>query len=350
MSRAEDIYERLVSGGAAAIDEFIVTRQFEELFLDFKRSADNGKGQSLHEHDRNNFGRALSGFANSEGGVIIWGVDCRSGADGADIARSKEPLVDCDAFASRLEGIVSGCTVPPCPRVRSVAIHSVKGGAAGFVATYVPKSARAPHQQVPDSRYFIRAGSSFLPAPHGVLAGLFGQRPEPFVYHSFLIEPVRCSAESVIDAAMAVVIESDGPGIARDIFVTLDVLSPGRSTSIRMDHESEAFDRFALLHFHSAVIAKESFRLPPGGRIRVFSLTLHLAPPFKYRWSFAMNYGCAGAPTRQHSIRHDPATIQNICRRTADLGEDEGTDFFYRELFGDPGGMLQERQPKVKER
>lgn len=33
------------------VDEFILTRQTEELFLDFKRSPDDGKGKGLHDRD-----------------------------------------------------------------------------------------------------------------------------------------------------------------------------------------------------------------------------------------------------------------------------------------------------------
>ena len=35
MSRAEDIFQKLVYFGEDAIDEFIVNRQSEELFIDF---------------------------------------------------------------------------------------------------------------------------------------------------------------------------------------------------------------------------------------------------------------------------------------------------------------------------
>lgn len=77
MGRAEDLFERLKQGGETAIDELIEQRQAEELFLDFKRSADGASGRRLHDNDRQNLARAISGFGNSEGGVIIWGVDCR---------------------------------------------------------------------------------------------------------------------------------------------------------------------------------------------------------------------------------------------------------------------------------
>lgn len=74
MGRAEDIFEKLKKEGESAIDEFIAARQSEELYLDFKRSANDGRKKILHDRDLNNLAKAISGFGNSEGGVIVWGL------------------------------------------------------------------------------------------------------------------------------------------------------------------------------------------------------------------------------------------------------------------------------------
>jgi hypothetical protein len=69
-SRANDFYNLICAEGEAAIDEFIATRKAEELFLDFKRSSDNGAGVRLSQTDRDNLAKAISGFGNSAGGVV----------------------------------------------------------------------------------------------------------------------------------------------------------------------------------------------------------------------------------------------------------------------------------------
>lgn len=43
MSRAEDIFQKLIYFGEEAIDDYIVNSQTEELFLDFKRADSTGK-------------------------------------------------------------------------------------------------------------------------------------------------------------------------------------------------------------------------------------------------------------------------------------------------------------------
>lgn len=75
MGRAEDLFERIQRDGVAAIETLIAERASEELFLEFKQSADDGQGNRFHDRDRGNLRKAISGFANSEGGVLIWGVD-----------------------------------------------------------------------------------------------------------------------------------------------------------------------------------------------------------------------------------------------------------------------------------
>ena len=56
--RAIELFDRLLSEGESAIDEFISEAASEELFLDFKRSANNGEGSRIHVNDRNNLARA----------------------------------------------------------------------------------------------------------------------------------------------------------------------------------------------------------------------------------------------------------------------------------------------------
>ena len=118
MGRAEDLFNRIVKEGEKAIDDFITDRQSEELFLDFKRSADDGKGKKLHDTDRGNLSKAISGFGNSEGGVVVWGVDCRNDAAQGDVAQYKVSIENPQRFVSRLEGAVSGCTIPAHPHIQ----------------------------------------------------------------------------------------------------------------------------------------------------------------------------------------------------------------------------------------
>jgi hypothetical protein len=55
MGRAEDLFERLKKQGVEAIRVLVLDRQSEELFLDFKRSSDNGCGTTLTARGKTRF-------------------------------------------------------------------------------------------------------------------------------------------------------------------------------------------------------------------------------------------------------------------------------------------------------
>ena len=130
MSRAEDIFQKLIYFGEDAIDEFIVNMQTEELFLDFKQAVSIGKnnGTTLHKDDRKNLAKCISGFGNSEGGVIIWGVECSRDIDIGDVAKAKVKVKNVYRFLSWLENAISGCTIPSHNGVRNHIISSDKDG------------------------------------------------------------------------------------------------------------------------------------------------------------------------------------------------------------------------------
>jgi len=179
MSRAEDIFEKLIYFGEDAIDEFIMERQTEELFLDFKQAASDGKSmRSLHPNDRRNLGKAVSAFGNSEGGVLVWGVECSRDLEIGDVAKAKVKVRNVHRFLSWLENAISGCTIPSHNKVRNHIISTDSEG-NGFVATYIPKSEIAPLMTTSGSQIYIRSGSNNVPAPYAVIAGMFGRRPQP---------------------------------------------------------------------------------------------------------------------------------------------------------------------------
>lgn len=311
MGRAEDIFERIVKHGEDAIDEFILTRISEELFLDFKRSADDGSGRVLHQNDRNNLAKAISGFGNSEGGVIVWGIDCSSDEEYGDVARSKHPIQNVKRFVSWLEGAVSGCTVPPHVGVQHHCIGTNDKG-DGYVATCIPKSVHAPHQVVGKLQYYIRAGSNFVPTPHAVLAGMFGRRPQPHVFHEFTIFPAEL-INGKIKIQVGFMIRNQGPGIASDLFMNALVISvPG--DNCEFSYEPELNNWIGQFSFgrHLSMISKPEMRVPPESQVQPFFMTLFLCPPFSKELSIDGICGCGQSPSYKFRIQNDSTSIEKL--------------------------------------
>ncbi|MEO7862806.1 MAG: ATP-binding protein [Nitrospirales bacterium] len=306
MGRAEDLFNRIVQAGEKAIDEFILDRQSEELFLAFKRSADDGKGRKLHDTDRKNLSKAISGFGNSEGGVIVWGVDCRDDAAHGDVASAKVPIENPKRFLSRLEGSITGCTIPAHPHVRHQAVEL---NGLGFVATYIPKSFLAPHQTVGQYQYFMRAGSDFVPVPHAVLSGLFGRHPQPFVFHTWLISPPKIQGEAV-HISIGFLLGNQGPSIARELYVNARVFQPKWASEGRyqcMDQQN--WTGHVTLGHMLNLIANDSYRLAPNAMALPFNIELFFQPPFESKLSYEITFGHQNSPMRKLSAEVEPAKI-----------------------------------------
>jgi hypothetical protein len=73
MEPAKELFNRFRERGIDEIRELVQRKQEETIFLEFKRKSHPTKAV-LNDDDKKNYSVALSGFANSEGGVIVWGV------------------------------------------------------------------------------------------------------------------------------------------------------------------------------------------------------------------------------------------------------------------------------------
>jgi len=325
ISRAREIFDKLVEDGLSGIEEFIDNRKSEELFLDFKRSSDNGFGRKLSDSDRNNFGKALSGFSNTEGGVIVWGIDCRSSVNG-DVASSLVPITNPQKFLSLLQGAVSGLTIPPVPNVIHHAILN-PGMDDGFVVSLIPQSDIAPHQFVRKLQYYMRAGSDFMPVSHGILAGMFGRRPQPRITHKKLFGKTLIKND-FIECNLSVLLNNTGRGIGRDIFISGSIESPGPHCSVQMmPGESSEWTGKISFGSHVALISKSDFRIPPGAYSTPLSISIALKPPFHGSFIFKGSYGCDGDSVHEFLIESTSDAIHKaymLCmasRRSADLSE-----------------------------
>jgi Putative DNA-binding domain len=132
--------------------------------LDFQRPTGDGRWTGLHGDDLNILSRAISGFSNSEGGVIVWGVD-------ATVADAKKPIDNVSRFVRWLDNSVSGLSIPAHPKIQNHAIRI--GSGDGFAVTLIPRSNLTPHRASSDDQYYMRRNSNFVPIPHRVLSLMF---------------------------------------------------------------------------------------------------------------------------------------------------------------------------------
>jgi hypothetical protein len=161
--------------GADEIAEFIRLGQEENLHLDFKTIVN---ANLRHNDDKRNLARCLSGFANSSGGFIVWGVDARKNAQGVDCAFAPAEIAPIRLFLSRLNELTGDAVSPIVDGVRHkfIEISSDKG----FAVTLVPESDSGPYMaKLGEDRYYKRSGDSFYRMEHFDLEDMFGRRQKP---------------------------------------------------------------------------------------------------------------------------------------------------------------------------
>lgn len=284
MGRANDLFERFEKEGSIEVERHIREKIVEEIYLDYKVSADEGANSRLHNNDRANLAKAISGFGNSEGGVIVWGVRCRNEGALGDVPSEPQPVTNPGRFQSWLEQAISGLTIPPHEGVRHIALP-IHGSNKGFVVTLVPEGRHPPYQTVPDLRYLIRAGSSFVPTPHAVLAALFGRKPSPKIIPQYVSAPPTLGPDREIQLQIGFLLTNIGLGIATDIFMNLAIIeNGGDANKINFSPPDPTIwtGQFSFGQIFSA-ISRPEIRLQPEAHLMPFSVSFSLSPPFDRR-------------------------------------------------------------------
>lgn len=185
------------------------------------------------------------------------------------------------------------------------------------MATLIPKSERVPHQAIPEDKYYMRAGSSFIPVPHAVLAGMFGKRPQPNLFEEYAINTVKVmkaagTRPDVIDTTVAFRIWNRGPVMARDLYSDIRVTLPGNG-NVHFANMDDDWISGKKSTTWLSMVSKNEFKLAPESFAAVFSLRAMIRPPFEggnfsLRWSF----GCDGSPLKLVETQFNPAKIEQI--------------------------------------
>lgn len=121
-----------------------------------------------------NLAKALSGFTNTEGGVIIWGISTtKHEHSGLDVFTQLEPLGNCKNFAQIVEKTIPTLTIPSITISKTKILKQSKEDSKGVVITYVPKIISGPVQSSVDDHFYFRNGDEFSKLPYEMVKRLF---------------------------------------------------------------------------------------------------------------------------------------------------------------------------------
>ena len=349
MSRAEDIFQKLIYFGEDALDEFILNRQTEELFLDFKQAISSGKNfTTLHRDDRKNLAKAISGFGNSEGGVIIWGVECSRDMEAGDVAQAKIKIQNVHRFLSWIENAISGCTIPSHNKVRNHIISCDENG-DGFLATFIPKCEIAPLMTASNSAIYIRSGSNNVPAPYAVIAGMFGRTPQPNV--ELIIDAKNIEAlenkdedmlypnsidnppEQYVKVSFSIQASNSSNVIARELYLSCRTIDNGSEYNKVRFLNYNQMDTIPGIEGQLNLITRPELRLPPRGILKFCNVEIILSPFIESDFLLEGVIGADQAAPRDFRIYIAKNRLRSFVARI--IKGDEDKNVVMNEFFAD---------------
>jgi len=175
----ERIYDSLKT--EADLAALIRDRREEDLHIEFKQKEDSRSGE-LGDGDKRSFSRALAGFANADGGVLVFGVETKKGSDNLDRAVALKPITGHMSMVARLRDAVFNTTHPTINGVRIEPIDVVSGNMSGYVKCLIPQSDKPPHRAMQAEReYWRRTNGAYQRMEHYELEDVFGRRLRPFL-------------------------------------------------------------------------------------------------------------------------------------------------------------------------
>ncbi len=313
----EPIIEDIKKRGYVALEDIIARKESEKYFIDFKLTQkDDYSGQrALFDSDKRNLARAISGFGNSEGGLIIWGIDASGSTD--DYAKSIKPIAGVDNFKSLLESFVSLLTLPAHRTVESIVVKKSKTDTTGVAITIIPKGNDRPYQNIGDYKYYMRAGDSFMPVPHGVLQGMFGQTPQPNVFYMFNISQTpKIEVNKAMKWQAGLMAVNGGLGIGEDIYGFARVWSPGDKSKIGIEvTDNINYDFYTAYGIEFSFMSKQGFRLGYEQRSQMMVINFWLLPPFTKKLRIDLLIGGRNQQVYRNTIERSAEELEKTYRK-----------------------------------
>lgn len=169
----EQLFESLDS--SAAIHALI--GKTEDFHLDCKVwPTDDGDAQRV-------VAKAVCGFANGDGGVIVIGMIAKAGPnkDDPDQIQATQPVADTTLVKTRVQDLIGQLVEPGITGVRVNEINDSTGTKSGFVTVLVPATEGLPCRSRKDWKFYQRISSGTYPMEYFQIADMFGKRRRPML-------------------------------------------------------------------------------------------------------------------------------------------------------------------------
>lgn len=315
MNPARDLFDRLATGEHEILAQ-LRSPDAENDYVDFKES--DSKPEKLPtvlgESDKATLAEAISGFYNTAGGVIVWGIKCRD--DENHGTRCCVPgLSEGSILHAALQRKVAEVVRPAVNGIEFKLVPLAGNGRMALLM-YVParEGGLPVEANIKQKRgYYFRAGTSFVTIPPDILAGMMGARP------ASLLRPFVTPTKETGALSLDVCVENVGRGMAFHMYVIVQWFRKrGPTTPVFELDEVEMFTqelRQTDMPRGTYVMGKPEFRLPPSGQRYIGTLHIPLEGRLQLRIVAGAEHDLPG------SVEYDfsKGVVDRVAKRSKEL-------------------------------
>ncbi len=202
------------------LENLISTGEAEGLHLECKAPGSPKLGKDL----KKTLAKAISGFSNTAGGVILWGISTIQHAhSGLDVLTQIEPIGQCGSFLRQIETIIPTLSTPPVVNARNKTIKKRPRDTGGVVATRIPKHIGDPVQSNEDNHFYFRSGAGFVMAPYEMIQRLFLATDSPDLRLQFEGQLVKLAKDGFWE--IPIIVKNQSSAVAQHAVVSIEVLN-----------------------------------------------------------------------------------------------------------------------------
>jgi hypothetical protein len=230
---AEELYRTLNS--YSRLEELIANGEAEGLYLECKAPSE----PRLTRDQKDYLAKAVSGFSNTAGGVIIFGVSTTKHAhSGLDILTQVEPIGNCRHFQQQVQRAIPILTLPPALTAQSRVLTQKAGETRGVLVTYIPRVPGDPVQSAVDHVFYFRSGDDFHPAPYEVIKRLFAATTSPDLKP--IIDPRLVTQDPNGFWRIPIVVRNDSSAVAEHTMVSVEIENASACEAVNTEHFKDA--------------------------------------------------------------------------------------------------------------
>jgi len=182
---------------------------------------------------RQHLAEAVSGFSNTSGGVLIWGVGTTKHAhSGLDLLTQIEPIGNATSLAANIDRAIPTVAYPSIRAVPSRVVRRKQTDSRGVVITYVPPSSGDPVQNVLDRKFYLRTIDGFVEMPYDVLKRMFAGSSGPDVRPNL---PSRLVTRTEDVWTVPIVLSNVSSAAATFTRINVEILNPSACATVTVD-------------------------------------------------------------------------------------------------------------------